>query len=323
MEQNVILVSLFFNRDFPGLAERVRAAAEGREVVITGDRAVMETLLPRVEICMGDVPFDLYFRMPRLKWVQLWSAGADRLRNYPGLAGLPVIITSTSGIHGRQITEHLFGLLLAWSRRLPAAFQAQREHRWLKFEDDDISVLAGKTMLILGYGAIGAVAAGTALGFGMKVIGLRRNPEKGGALPGVRLESAGALCELLPLADYVVNILPATKDTAGLFGVAEFGLMKKTALYINVGRGITTNEASLVEALGTGRIAGALLDVTETEPLREDSPLWDLPNVLLTGHYGGMHPEYARMALDVALDNLGRYLRGEPLKNLVDKEAGY
>jgi phosphoglycerate dehydrogenase-like enzyme len=323
MEKNVILISLRFNRDFSGLRERVEAAGDGREVVITNDRAVMETLLPRVEICMGDVPFDLYSRMPRLKWVQLWSAGADRLGKHPELSGLPVQITSTSGIHGRQITEHLFGLLLAWNRCLPKAFEAQKEHRWIQFDDHEISVLAGKTMLILGYGAIGAVTAGTALGFGMKVIGLRRTPEKGGALPGVRLESSGALREFLPLADYVVNILPATKDTAGMFGAAEFGLMKKTALYINVGRGITTDEAALIEALEKGSIAGALLDVAETEPLSGDSPLWDLPNVLLTGHYGGMHPEYSQMALDIALLNLGRYIRGEPLKNLVDKSAGY
>jgi phosphoglycerate dehydrogenase-like enzyme len=323
MEKNVILISLFFGRDFPGLGERVEAAGDGREVVITGDRAVMERLLPRVEICMGDIPFDLYFRMPRLSWVQLWSAGADRLRQYPGLAGLPVQITSTSGIHGQQITEHLFGLLLAWNRRLPAAFDAQKEHRWFRAKDSEISVLAEKTMLILGYGAIGAVTARAALGFGMNVIALRRTPEKGGALPGVHLESAAALHEFLPLADYVVNILPATADTAGIFGAGEFGLMKKTALYLNAGRGATTDEAALIEALKAGRIAGALLDVTGTEPLPPGSPLWDLPNVLLTGHYAGMHPQYAQMALDIAIDNLRRYIRGEPLRNLIDKTAGY
>jgi phosphoglycerate dehydrogenase-like enzyme len=156
----------------------------------------------------------------------------------------------------------------------------------------------------------------------MKVIGLRNRPEKSEA-GEVRVESAARLRNLLPQADHVVNILPATADTAGLFGAAEFALMKKTALYINVGRGTTTDETALIEALKTGRIAGALLDVTAKEPLPPDSPLWDLPNVLLTGHYGGMHPDYSRLALDVALDNLRRYIRGDPLKNLVDKRAGY
>jgi phosphoglycerate dehydrogenase-like enzyme len=321
MEKSVILVSLFFNRDFSGLREQLEAAGGGSEVVVTDNRAEMEKLLPRVEICMGDVPFDLYSRMPNLKWVQLWSAGADRLRRFPELAELPFQMTSTSGIHGQQITEHLFGLLLSWNRGLPAAFQAQKEHRWHQASDGEISALAGKTMLILGYGAIGASVAKAAAGFGMKVTGLRKNPEKGG--DWARVESAARLRDFLPRADYVINLLPATADTAGLFGAAEFTLMKKTALYINMGRGLTTDEAALIEALETKRIAGALLDVTAVEPLPPDSPLWDLPNVLLTGHYAGMHPDYGQMALDVALENLRRYIRGDPLKNLVDKKAGY
>jgi phosphoglycerate dehydrogenase-like enzyme len=322
MEKNVILVSLFFNRNFSGLREQLEAAGGGREVVITDDRAKMEKLLPEVEICMGDVPFDLYSRMPNLKWVQLWSAGADRLRRFPELAELPFQMTSTSGIHGQQITEHLFGLLLSWNRGLLAAFQAQKEHRWHQASDGEISALAGKNMLILGYGAIGASVAKAAAGFGMEVTGLRKNPEKGGA-DWARVESAAKLRDFLPRADYVINLLPATADTAGFFGAAEFALMKKTALYINMGRGLTTDEAALIEALETKRIAGALLDVTAVEPLPPDSPLWDLPNVLLTGHYAGMHPDYGQMALDIALENLRRYIRGDPLKNLVDKKAGY
>jgi phosphoglycerate dehydrogenase-like enzyme len=160
----------------------------------------------------------------------------------------------------------------------------------------------------------------------MNVIGLRRNPRKEGSsrdMTGVRLEAASALGELLPGADYVMNILPATPETFHLFGKNEFSLMKKTALYINVGRGTTTDEAAMVEALSAKTIAGALLDVAETEPLPPASPLWDMKNVILTGHYAGMHPEYGDLALDIALDNLGRYIRGEPLKNLVDKKAGY
>jgi phosphoglycerate dehydrogenase-like enzyme len=139
----------------------------------------------------------------------------------------------------------------------------------------------------------------------------------------VRVEGISALRDLLPLADHVVNILPATRETVGLFGAAEFGVMKKTALYVNVGRGATTDEAALIEALRTNRIAGALLDVMKTEPLPADSPLWDLPNVLFTGHYAGAHPEYGQLALEVALDNLGRYVRGDTLVNVVDKQAGY
>jgi phosphoglycerate dehydrogenase-like enzyme len=321
--KGLILLHLFFNRYFPGLRERIEAAGEGRELVIAGDRAEMEEVLSRVEICMGDVPFDLFSRMPNLKWVQLWSAGADRLREFPGLVSLPFQITTTSGIHGQQLAEHVFGLILAWNRRLPLAFEAQKAKRIFRPLDGEVSVLAGKTMLILGCGAIGMRIASAALAFGMEALGIRRHPEKGGAPPGVRIEGPDALGRLLPLADYVVNMLPATDRTQALFGRAELGLMKKTALYINAGRGSTTDEAALIEALKENRIAGALLDVTETEPLPPESPLWDMPNVLLTSHYAGMHPDYASMALEVALDNLGRYRRGEPLRNLVDKKAGY
>jgi phosphoglycerate dehydrogenase-like enzyme len=190
-------------------------------------------------------------------------------------------------------------------------------------EDQQLAALNGKTMLIAGFGAIGGTIARIARAFGMEVTGLRRRPAKGGAADGVRLEEASRLRDFLPQADYVVNILPSTPDTQHSFGAAEFGLMKNSALYINVGRGATTDEAALVEALGAKRIAGALLDVTEIEPLPADSPLWTMDNVIITGHYAGCHPEYGRMAMEVTLDNLERYKRGEPLKNLVDKIKGY
>jgi phosphoglycerate dehydrogenase-like enzyme len=121
----------------------------------------------------------------------------------------------------------------------------------------------------------------------------------------------------------VVNILPSTADTRHYVGEAEFSRIKSGAVYINAGRGANTDEAALIRALASKRIAAALLDVTEQEPLPADSPLWDMENVILTSHYAGRHAEYSRMALDVALENLGRYVRGEPLKNLVDKRKGY
>ncbi|MDR1586674.1 MAG: hypothetical protein LBS57_04380, partial [Treponema sp.] len=173
------------------------------------------------------------------------------------------------------------------------------------------------------YGVIGGTIAGIALGFGIKVIGLRRNPAKGGGMEGVRVEDAARLLELLPGADYVVNILPSTSDTRHCFGAAEFNAMKGSALYINIGRGATTDESAMIEALKSKRIAGALLDVFEKEPLDRDSPLWDMDNVIITGHYAGCHPDYSRMAMRVALENLDRYNRGEPLKNFVDKNKGY
>jgi phosphoglycerate dehydrogenase-like enzyme len=177
-------------------------------------------------------------------------------------------------------------------------------------------------MLILGYGAIGQTIARGALAFNMRVIGLRRRLSLS-AGAGVRLEPAEKLNELLPQADIAVNILPLTQDTFHLFGKTQFSLMKKTALYANMGRGAVTDEQALIEALRAKIIAGALLDVTEKEPLPPDSPLWELDNLILTGHYAGLHPDYDALAFDVTLDNLDRYVRGDTLKHVVDKTAGY
>ncbi|MDR2101008.1 MAG: D-2-hydroxyacid dehydrogenase [Treponema sp.] len=326
-DKGIILVHLPGDRIIPRLVERLREAGAGREVLCSSDSAAIpaeiEKVLDKIEIAVGFVPWDLVSRMPRLGWVQLWSAGADGLQSRPELKSLPFQLTNTSGIHKQQITEHIFGLLLAWNRCFPRVFAARQRREWLRVGDGDVSVLSGKTMLILGYGAIGEQTARTALVFGMQVIGLRRRLGKPATERGIRLEPGTKLRELLPQADVVVNILPHTQDTTKLFGRAEFAAMKKTALYVNVGRGATTDEEALIEALKNKTITGALLDVTQKEPLPGDSPLWDLENLILTGHYGGMHPDYSALALEVTLDNLRRYVKGEPLKNLVDKNAGY
>ncbi|MFP3091057.1 D-2-hydroxyacid dehydrogenase [Treponema sp. TIM-1] len=322
--KGIIVVCLPRARIAPEAVEKIKAGGDGREVFIASDEKEMEPLVDRVEIGFGDVPFSLISRMPRLQWVQLWSAGADWLQQYPELRGLPFKLTSTSGMHRQQITEHVFGMLLAWNRQLPQAFACQSRREWRKIPMEEMSVLEGKTMLILGYGAIGAGVAQAALVFGMSVIGVRRS---GPPVPreenGVTVVSASKVRDQLPAADVVVNILPLTEETRYSFGAAEFAVMKKTALYINVGRGATTDQGALLEALRTKTIAGALLDVTDPEPLPKDSPLWDLDNLILTGHYAGFHPNYNDIALNIALDNLGRYIRGEPLLNLVDKSAGY
>jgi phosphoglycerate dehydrogenase-like enzyme len=223
------------------------------------------------------------------------------------------------------MAEHLFGMILAYTRCLPRAFAAQREKRWLKIGPGGVRSLEGKTFLIAGYGEIGKAAAGIARSFGMTVIGIRRR-DTGGEEPqsgGLILSGVSRIEEFLPQADYVVNILPHTPETRHFFNRKLFGLFKAGSVYASIGRGATTDEAALIEALGRGRPETALLDVTEKEPLPEDSPLWEMDRVLITGHYAGFHPDYDVMALEVALENLDCFLQGKPLKNVVDKEAGY
>jgi phosphoglycerate dehydrogenase-like enzyme len=325
--KGLILLALPPDRIPAGAEEKIRRAGDGRDLRITANKAEIEPILDAIEIGFGDVPFSLISRMPLLKWVQLWSAGADRLQQYPEIKVLPFQLSSASGMHGPQITEHIFALLLAWNRRLVKALALQSRHEWRQVRAGELPVLSGKTMLILGYGAIGKTVARAALAFGMRVIGVRRRIPAAGTAgaeePGVTLAPSPELPEYLPLADVVVNILPLTPDTRRFFGPAEFAAMKREALYVNVGRGATTDEEALIEALRSERIAGALLDVAEREPLSPDSPLWNMENVIITGHYAGLRADYDQLALDIALDNLGRYIRGEALRNLVDKERGY
>jgi len=322
MEKKIILLSLYSFRLMPEFRGQLEVAGEGREVLISFEPAEIEPFLDRIEIGMGDIPFTLIPRMPCFRWWQLWSAGADILQRLPALKELPFQMSTTSGIHGQQIAEHLFAMLLGWNRCIPQAMDAQRRHEWLFVKDAHLDVLNGKTMLIIGYGTIGKIIARIAVSFGLKVIGLRRNAA-GCDADGIMTAPVTGLPEFLPQADYVVNILPSTDDTRRFFNAGEFNLMKSSALYINLGRGATTDEESLINALQEKRIRGALLDVTENEPLPADSPLWDMDNVLLTGHYAGCHPEYSRLAMSVALESLERYKRGQPLKNLVDKSRGY
>jgi phosphoglycerate dehydrogenase-like enzyme len=320
--KGIILVQVDSGRIPPDAKERLEQAGDGREVLLTPDRACIEANLDRVEIYIGEIDYGCLARMPNIRWAQLWYAGLDGMRSHPELRDRPFLFTNAR-IHGPQITEHVFAMILAWNRRLPRVLEAKKRREWLRFSDDSLGTLDGASLLILGYGTIGEQAARAALAFGMRVTGLRRNPAKGSATAGVRVESAEKLRDLLPQADYLLNILPGTAATRHIIGAAEFALMKPSALYINVGRGITTDEAALAAALRSGTIAGALLDVTEEEPLPPESPLWDLDNLILCPHYGGLRPNYPELALALVLDNLGRYVRGEPLKYLVDKQAGY
>ncbi|MDR1128873.1 MAG: D-2-hydroxyacid dehydrogenase [Treponema sp.] len=306
------------------IGEALRNAGGNLEILAAQDKAGVEKVLDRIEIAFGDIPFELVPKMPGLKWLQLWSAGADILQAIPELKTLPFRMTTTSGIHGQQIAEHVFGLILARARKMDRVFRNQGGHIWDKPKMGEMSTLRGKAMLILGYGAVGEKVALAALAFGMKVTGLRRRAAEVSADGlGVTVMPAARLYEALGQADYVVNILPHTAETEHSFGKKEFDSLRPQAVYVSVGRGKTTCETALVEALKSGGLAAALLDVTETEPLPKDSPLWDLENALITPHYAGFHEDYNALAMEVALDNLGRYFRGETLRNLVDKGAGY
>ena len=298
----------------------VRDAAAGYKIV-RGDRG---TPLDGVEVVLGSVDPASLAEASELRWIQSWSAGVDWLLEADEptslLAGLR--LTSASGVHAVPIAEHVFALLLATARSLPAHLRAQRERDWAP----DLAApfeLEGKQMVLLGVGEIGARVARLAAAFGMFVTAVRHHPEADDVDGVARTVGTEALLDVLPEADVLVVTLPLTDATRGLVGAGALAALAERAVVINIGRGAVIDEGALVAARQHGRIAAAGLDVFENEPLADGSPLWDLDNVIVTPHVAGLTPHYADRALSIFLDNLDRYQRGEPLRHAVDLGEGY
>jgi phosphoglycerate dehydrogenase-like enzyme len=221
------------------------------------------------------------------------------------------------------VAEHALLLMLAASRRLPLALRAQDRRQWISSELAGLPSLRGRSLLVAGLGAVGREVARMAAALGLRVVGTRR--EAGGPLPDGVAEVHGpaSLPALLPAADFVVLAAPLTAETRGMIGAAELALMKPSAWLVNVARGKLVDEAALAGALERRTIAGAALDVFEHEPLAPDSPLWSMPNAIVTPHVAGFREDYWEAATALFADNLRRYLSGEGLANIVDKRAGY
>lgn len=318
---SVLLVCLPAERMADSQLAQLQSAAPDMRVVKTTERAEIEGLIDEVEIAVS-FPHDLLTRAPRLRWVQEWGAGVDWLLQHPEVAELDFTLTNASGVHAIPISEQILAYLLAFARGLPAAVRAQARHAWQPAKREQLFELAGKTMLLVGVGAIGERTAVIAAALGMRVLGIRRNPA--GDLPGVEaMYGPDRLYDLLPEADCVVLTVPLSHATQGMIGERELRAMKPTSYLINIGRGGTIQQPALIQALNEGWIAGAGLDVFDQEPLPATSPLWELDNVIMTAHYAGLTPAYDQRALAIFLDNLKRYRAGEPLKNVVDKAAGY
>jgi len=319
---SVLLVCLPPERLTEAQLAQIQTAAPDMRVVMATERAAIEGVLDAVEIAFGWFPHDLIPRAHGLRWLQEWGAGVDWLLRHPEVAELDFTLTNASGVHAIPISEQILGYLLAFARRLPDAVRAQERRAWQAPKRDQLFELAGKTMLLVGVGAIGARTAIIAAALGMRVLGIRRNPAAN--LPGVAaIYGPDQLYELLPEADCVVLTVPLSRATQGMIGKRELRAMKPTSYLINIGRGGTIQQPALIQALREGWIAGAGLDVFEQEPLPATSPLWAMDNVIMTAHYAGLTPAYDQRALAIFLDNLRRYRAGQPLENVVDKAAGY
>lgn len=260
----------------------------------------------------------------RLRWVHSTAVGVGWLP-LADLATRGIQVTNVRGCHAEILAEHVMALILGLRRQLPAADTWRRARAWAQEELAAIPVprLSATTALVLGLGGIGTHVARYASGMGMRVIGVRRDltlPPP----PGVdRVVSMSAVRDWLPQADIVVLALPHTPETGQVLDADALALMKPTALVVNVARGSLIDEVALAEALHTGRIGGAGLDVFATEPLPDSSPLWSTPRTIITPHTGACDGDYWAPAIDCFLENWARFEAGTPLENVVDLSRGY
>lgn len=315
----------------PATDKRIEAirsrAPEHRVVVAAHDARELEVDVEQIEIVFGNLPRELWSSATGLRWLQLQGAGADNLPDEARERDLSV--TNASGVHAEPISDHLLALIYAFARDLPLAIRQQQQHTWNYDRRPEVFEPSGKRVLLLGTGAIGHAFARKAAALGMKVVGIRRNPEAplreegGDTTCYLRLAGPDALRKELPHADVLVITLPLTAETRGMIGSEELGRLPSHALVLNIGRGAIVDQDALIEALRQGSIGGAGLDVFDPEPLPADSPLWDLENVIVTTHYSGITPRYSERLWEIFLDNLGRYVSGEPLRNVVDTKLGY
>lgn len=267
----------------------------------------------------------LFLTANKLKWIQTISAGVERFL-IPEVVQSPVIITNASGVHSIPITEHVIGMMLCFCRKLHIFIRNQLERRWEGFGTsliEQIEELSGKTVGIVGLGRIGGEIAKKAKALGMRVIATRRKPNAQKPDYVDKLVSRKDLKALLAESDFVIIAVPLTKETEGMIGEAELRSMKRTSYLINISRGKIVQEDKLVQALKEEWIAGAGLDTFEKEPLPQDSELWSMKNVIITPHVAGATPRYLERATNIFCENLRRFIRNEPLINVVNKNLGY
>lgn len=295
-------------------------------------------LTPEIEVLYAHFTSFTLDLLPNLRWVQTNSAGVDQLYGTPVWQS-EATITNASGVHAVQIAEYVLGMLLNYAHHLPEIARLQAETHWpvmaekLSFATRE---LRGKTLGILGYGAIGREIARLAAAFGMRVLATKRagrdaafdgwtptgTGDPSGSIPA-RFYDLNELHTLLPECDMLVLALPLSSQTHHLLGQAEFALMRRHAFLVNIGRGPLIDHEALSAALQTHRIGGAALDVTEPEPLPTDSPLWSLENAIITPHISGLSTYYDERIVELFCENLRRYLAGESLLNLVQRDLGY
>lgn len=293
------------------------------EIVAGRDSSVWLDHLRDAEIIVGwkkEIAEHSIYANSKLRWLQSWSAGVNSMP-LEEMEKKKIVLTSANGVHAYPISETIFALMLGLTRKIHTYVRNQQEKKW-HHADMNLEIHE-KTIGVIGVGHIGKETAKIAKAFGMKVLGVRHSDREEEFVD--EMYTTAQLSDVLPRCDYVVITLPLTDETHHLFGADEFKKMKSSAFFINIGRGEIVVEDDLIEALRSGEIAGAGLDVFTKEPLEENSPLWEFENVIVTPHTSGSTEHYTKRVIeDIFIPNLKSYAQGGVLpKNVVDYKKGY
>jgi phosphoglycerate dehydrogenase-like enzyme len=297
-----------------GITVRIGKTADALGDAVAGARVLFNWTGSKTEVLR------VMERAPKLEWIHAMYAGLDRSL-FPELVESPIPLTNGSGVFSQSLGEFVILGVLYFAKDVPRRMRAKAEHRWDVFDNAEIRK---QTIGIVAHGDIGRAVASRAKALGMRVLATRRNPSpRAGDEHVDRVYAAQDLHAMLPECDYVAVTAPLTLETTGLIGKREFDLMKPSAVILNVGRGPVIDESAMIEALETKRIRGAALDVFDVEPLPADNPLWSLDNVLITAHCADHVDGWVESAVVFFIEQLARWRKGEPLRNVVDKRAGY
>ena len=300
------------------VAGLLRTGLPGHEIVSWASEEQLRAGIGEVEVLLAfRPPRGIWAGAKRLRLIQMMGAGVDALLPAPDLPP-GVQIANARGLHA-HMSEFALAMMLALAKRIPRALEQKQAQLWKMY---GVPQLRGATLGILGLGAIGAAVAEKAVAFEMRVIGTQREPK---LVPHVEQTFGGpeGTERVLRESDFLVVLLPLTPETRGSIGARELDLMKPTAFLVNLARGGIVDERALLERLQSGRIAGAALDVFEKEPLPASDPIWTAPITILTPHLAGLEPQYMQRLMELAVDNVKRLERGEPLRNRVDRARGY
>lgn len=301
--------------------ELLEKTALGHDFFYTDSKHLTDDIIKKADIIIGNPPAKLLHKAEKLKWLQLNSAGAD-VYCQKGILPPKTKLTNATGAYGLALSEYMLAALLSMQKKLHMYYDNQKKSLWQ--DEGPVTSIDGSTVLVLGLGDIGGSFARKVKALGAHVIGMRRRTA---AKPDYidEMASMKELDHCLALADIVACSLPGTAATLHLLNAEKFALMKPGAYFINVGRGSAVVTEALCDALSSGHLAGAAVDVTDPEPLPPDHPMWHVPNLYITPHTSGQYHLAATLdnIVRIAADNLASFLKDQPLKNEVDFLTGY